>query len=517
MRSRRLSTLISLPNARVRVVCSITVLLLLPLVTSRALTAQDPIRTPNGIIFNFQNADLGYVLGALARAAGINYSALDLPAKQVTLYTPRAISPEEVATLIRQTAADNGVTVTQEGPVMRLRGVVQAPGADPRQLFIHRLKHARAPLLAQTLSQLFGGSVRAVQPGQAAANTLNQQLRAMELQIQQQRPGQPPVTIVTQGGARGELEGAVIIVPDEVTNSLLVRATPADWQIIQQALQSLDLRPLQVVIEVVIAEVRRTDELNVGLSVTGGDANPRPGEATTGGLPGGGTDDDFRLRIVRTGEIDVDATLSALARSGNVRVLSRPVVQAQNNQEALIRVGEQRPFIQVSRSLPTGEPVQDQVVQYIPVATTLTITPTINADGYVNLALVQAVDNATAEIQFDAPVISTREARTQILARNGQTVVIGGLVDRQQDRSRAGIPFLKDIPILGYLFGTTRSNTINSELFLFLTPYIVNTDEDADRVRQEIETKAELLRGITPIAPILPAVIRLPVPDTIRR
>jgi general secretion pathway protein D len=157
--------------------------------------------------------------------------------------------------------------------------------------------------------------------------------------------------------------------------------------------------------------------------------------------------------------------------------------------------------------------VRDQVVQYIDVATTLTITPTINADGYVNLSVLQEVNSATAEIQFDAPVISTREAETQLLARNGQTVVIGGLVDRQRDRTRTGIPFLKDIPVLGLLFGSTRENEVNSELFLFLTPYIVETDEDADRVREEIERKSDQLKSVLPIVPILPPVIR---PDTIR-
>ncbi len=86
------------------------------------------------------------------------------------------------------------------------------------------------------------------------------------------------------------------------------------------------------------------------------------------------------------------------------------------------------------------------MVQYRDVGTSLTILPTINEDGYVNLLLTQEVSSATAETQFGAPVISTREATTQILAQTGQTVVIGGLVDQQTEESRTGIPFLKDIP-----------------------------------------------------------------------
>jgi general secretion pathway protein D len=488
-----------------------TLVLLLSIGTAMSLAAQ-PVRTQDGgIIVNFQNAELAVVLSSLARAASINFFAADLPSKLVTLSTPRPITTAEAAVLIRNLAEANGITVVQEGPAMRLQGTSQAQGPDARALYIYRLNHARAPVLAQTLQTLFGGPIIAG-AAQAGRTTMTQQLRAMEMQMQQ-RPGQGPVIITQPTVARAELEANITIVPDEVTNSLLVRATPADWQIVQQALQALDLRPLQVVIEVVIAEVRRNNELDVGVSFRSTDATPREGEMTTGGITRTPGQDDFSLRIVRTGDIDIDATLSALARSGNVRILSRPIVHAQNNQEAHISVGEQRPFIQVSRQLPTNEPVRDDVVSYIDVATALTIVPTINADGYVNLAVTQEVNSATEVVQFGAPVISTREATTQILARNGQTVVIGGLVDRQRDRSRSGVPLLKDIPILGLLFGSTRANTINSELFLFLTPYIVASDADADRVREEIERKADEIRPLVPIVPILPPVIR---PDTIR-
>jgi general secretion pathway protein D len=201
------------------------------------------------------------------------------------------------------------------------------------------------------------------------------------------------------------------------------------------------------------------------------------------------------------------ATLSALSATGQVRILSRPVILAQNNQQARILVGTQQPFIQLSQTLPT-DPTgsRNQVVQYREVGTVLSILPTINEDGYVNLAIAQEVSSATAETQFGAPIISTREAETQLLARNGQTVVLGGLVDQQVDRVRQGIPILKDIPILGYLFGTTQERNGSSELFLFLTPYIVATDQDADVLFDHIEAEREMLAPYVPIEPITPPV-----------
>ncbi|MGH7503324.1 MAG: type II secretion system protein GspD [Longimicrobiales bacterium] len=475
---------------------------------------QQGIRTTQGgIILNFQDVDLAYVISALAQAAQLNVVYSDLPAKQVTLRTSEAVSRENVEGLIRDLAAAHGVTVTEQNGFIRLQGGAQEGAEVPRQLYILRLRHARAPVLAQTLQSLFGGAViQARSPEQAA--TLSQQLRIMEQQTAMMRQQAAQNQQFMMPAVRfGELEGNVTIVPDEITNSLLVRATAADWLVIQQAIQSLDLRPLQVVIEVVIAEVRRTDELNVGVGFS---AVKEDSRGETGiSLPGEIREDAFTLDILRTGDIDIEATLSALASTGNVRILSRPVILAQNNQEARILVGSQRPFVQVSRSLPTDQVQFDQVVQYQSVGTSLTILPTINDDGYVNLAVTQEVSSATDEVQFDAPVISTREAATQLLARNGQTVVIGGLVDRQTEHVRTGIPFLKDIPLIGFLFGSTRETTGNSELFLFLTPYIVATDEDAETLRREIENRSELLQSIVPIKPILPPVVRT-IRDTIR-
>src|SRR4029079_14494271 len=106
--------------------------------------------------------------------------------------------------------------------------------------------------------------------------------------------------------------------------------------------------------------------------------------------------------------LDIDATLTAAASKGLVKILSRPVVLAANNQPATINVGSQRPFVQLARTLATDNTARDQVVQYMDVGTKWTVLPTISPDVYVGLEVTQEVDNATSEIAFDAPVISTR-------------------------------------------------------------------------------------------------------------
>lgn len=449
--------------------------------------------------FNFQDADLAYVMSALAQSAGIGFSYSDLPAKPITLRA--ALTRDEMLSLIRSLAEANGVTVIQTDAMIRLQGTA-IEQEDPRQLYIHRLRHARAAVLSQTLQALFSGGV-INRVNASGSQTLTQQLRQINTQ-----QGQQPQSVVFMAGGSGGGEFGVVIVPDDATNALLVRASPADWQAMELAIEALDTRPLQVVIEVVIAEVRHRDDTNIGISISADGSSDE--ETTIGNLPASRTEDDFTLRVVRRGDIDIEATLSALSASGRVQILSRPVILAQNNIEARILVGSQRPFIASSLGGGTAEPVFRETVSYRDVATILTITPTINEDGYVNMAVTQEISSATNEIQFGAPVISTREATTQLLARDGQTVVIGGLIDQQTDRTRSGIPLLKDIPILGALFGTTRNTVGNSELFLFLTPHIVDSDADADRIKEEVERNAELLRSLTPILPLIP-------PDSVRQ
>jgi len=305
----------------------------------------------------------------------------------------------------------------------------------------------------------------------------------------------------------------VQIVPDEMTNSLLVRASEADWNVLQSAIEALDLRPLQVLIEAVVAEVRRTSQLDVGISVQT-DRNDTEGTQVELTLEGTSTG-NFALDVMRFGRTNVTALLSILATEGTVRIVSRPVILAQNNQEARILIGEERPFVQVFRSLPTDAAVRDQVVQYRDVGTSLTIVPSINADGYVDLELTQEISSATSEIQFGAPVISTREVSTQLFLRDGQTAVIGGLIARQLVESESGIPLLKDIPLLGNLFKSTSASTIQSELFLFVTPHIVQTDEDLDRIRTELGRQIDEQRPDTLDLSIIPDPVgRAIPPDT---
>jgi general secretion pathway protein D len=251
---------------------------------------------------------------------------------------------------------------------------------------------------------------------------------------------------------------------------------------LKEAVDQLDIRPLQVLIEVLIVEVQRSRSLAFGSSFLVPPQSVDKGDGTAGAQVTGASLGDLVITLMHLGHAQIDATLTAASNRGDVQIVSRPVLLASNNTEARFLVGSQRPFVQVSRSLPTETPTRDQVIQYKDVGTRLTVRPTINQDGYVSLAIQQEINAATSEVAFDAPVISTREAQTQVLVKDGQTIVIGGLRDHQRDVTHSGIPILSGLPLIGGLFGSASRQTNETELFLFLTPRIIKTDADVDSV-----------------------------------
>jgi general secretion pathway protein D len=417
--------------------------------------------------------------------------------------------------------------MTQEGGLVRVSGegarmetlVVDAYGAGARsgssapRLFVYPLRHAQADPLAQTLTTLFGlGNNAPIGETASSPRTLSEDLRSLRIPSGSAgvspaaRPAEPlqlAASRQSNDGPVAGLQGHVQIVPDNRTNALLIRASPADYETMKGAIQQLDARPMQVMIEVLIAEVRRDKQDSPGITASLPTQALGLGAATVASSLTGGAAGDLALKVFNLGGVKADVALHALASSSNVTILSRPVVLAQNNQEARIMVGSERPFIQLFRSLPTDAAVRDQVVQYRDVGTQLTIRPTINPDGYVTMSVLQQVSNATAETQFGAPIISTREAKTQLMMKNNQTVVIGGLIDHQRETTSSGIPFLKDIPFLGALFRSAAQTRTNvTEMFIFITPHVLKTDQDLDNITQEIQSGTEHFQEETKNVPI---------------
>jgi general secretion pathway protein D len=229
-----------------------------------------------------------------------------------------------------------------------------SPGGGGIELFVIALRHARAADVAATINALYGrgGALGELGAG-PRSGTLSEQLRGNRIPVGAEQSASAEVA---RGGpaARGGFQGDVVIVPDARTNSLLVRASRADYELVSAAVRQVDIRPLQVIIEVTIAEVRRNSDFSYALSASVGQQRVRDSRNTT---VEGSTVGDAREDLVVTargiGGVDLDLTLRAGVARGVVSILSRPIVFAANNEEAEINVGDQRPFVQLQRTTRT--------------------------------------------------------------------------------------------------------------------------------------------------------------------
>jgi general secretion pathway protein D len=364
------------------------------------------------------------------------------------------------------------------------------PGA-PQELFVLPLKHVRAVDVAGTINTLYGHSSFAGSNSHPNVPTLGGELRANLVPM----AGAGAQPVGASGAERaGGLTGEIMIVADEKANSLLVRANKADYDFIAAVVEQLDVRPLQVLIEVLIVEVARNHSLTLNVDGVLGTTSVSKGTTQLAGAFGTPGLGDFALSVMGIGGKDLTENVELSAEHGETRILSRPVLLTENNQEATITVGSQRPFVQLQQALPTEGTVSNQVVQYKDVGTKLTVRPTISIDGTVQLEVTQEVSNATTEVAFNAPVISTRSVQTQLLVRDGQTVALGGLTERQSDATHGGLPFLSSIPFIGGLFGHATKSTTETELFVFLTPRVIRTDDDAMRLSTPLQQRVEKIK-----------------------
>ena len=457
--------------------------------------------------------------------------------KQVASKTARVeVVPRSNSVLV----TDRGVNIARYLDLLRQLDV-KTGGEAGLRTYVYPLKHASAAELATTLGQVFGAAVAA--PAERARvqaledRSLSGELRSLrqrEAQSLQQRMQTPVLAVPSgptagaagggggggatpesaQAGAAGAgLVGRTTIVPDAATNSLVIRTAPPNFSVLQETIEQLDVRPAQVLLEVLIAEVTLDKATQYGINWQLFTQRGIAGDSTRGFGIGVGpqTFSDTLLqgaqglgvRLVRLASLDVRAILQALASRTNVRVLSTPRVLALNNEEARILVGSEVPFVQ--STLSSFNSVLNQVVQFRNVGTQLTVIPTVNNDGYVTFRVLQevsALSQQTIQAAQNAPVITTREAETSAIVRNGHTIVIGGLIGETTQLIESGVPILKDLPILGFLFKSRSTSRQRTELAIFLTPYVVATDEQADSLlQQQRDRMPGLKQGIDSMLP----------------
>jgi general secretion pathway protein D len=242
-----------------------------------------------------------------------------------------------------------------------------------------------------------------------------------------------------------------------------------------------------VLIEAVIAEVQLTDEFKLGVEFksNGSLGSYRSSISTIGGLELG----EAGLNVKLFKGIDLRAQLNAFANDQNVKILSSPRLLALDNEAARIQIGTQLQVVSSesqNESAPSGDIVR--TFQSVETGVILEIVPTINEGGLVQLEITQEVSDA-GDNPGTSPPILKRIVSTKMVAKSGETVLIGGLISHTETETENKVPLLGDIPLLGYLFKSTSKREVAQEMIILITPHIVSGYEDAEFLTQAFKEK----------------------------
>jgi general secretion pathway protein D len=418
---------------------------------------------------------------------------------------------------------------------------------------VYHIRYGEARQLARVLNDIFLGAsstssldqpTNQIAPG-AGLSTMSSAERLTGGPLSpttsgiRQQPAAPPPVVATDtsqpqanpagsslGGGRGPTAGGpgiltdVRITPDVVNNALLIYANQENYRIIERTLNQLDRPQLQVAIDLTIAEVTLNDKLNygvqfflesskLGLPVDTGSAINTAGAAVLAQtLPG------FNFLIGSQALPRV--VLNALHNYTDVKVLSNPSLVVVDNQPATLQVGDQVPITTGSATVLSTSNTVVNTIDYRNTGIILRVVPRINSDGKVLLDVEQEISNVSTTNPTGAltPTLTQRKIKSSIAVMTGQTVLLAGLISDEQDRTRAGIPVLDQLPGIGEVFANNNQRSLKrTELIIFIRPQIIRDSVDASVVAEELRSKMKggKIGSVNPpgaVVPRAPAIVR---------
>jgi type II secretory pathway component GspD/PulD (secretin) len=310
---------------------------------------------------------------------------------------------------------------------------------------------------------------------------------------------------------------------DERNNQVIVQTLPERMKDIEKLVLSLDRKTKQVMVDTKIIKIRLSNELDQGIEWEGiFDFLQKEGQlaymgsypfsavqatsaawrsrskvlsdmgGAVGSYPFSGTTSNYsastkvvpgqRMHVgMVANHKDFDVIVKYLQTLGKTKIISNPTLSVINNEEAKVHIGERRAYVTTTTTTGTTTTTVSEAVTYIDIGVQLSITPTINEDGYVIMKIKpeisSVVDNITTSSNNEIPIIDTSTAETTIMAKDGTTIMLGGLGQEERTESTEGVPFLHKLPFLGFLFRSQTKSVIRTELLILLTPYIFEGDK----------------------------------------
>ena len=528
-------------------------------------TEKIPIRAiksgKNFITLNFSNIEVSALVKVMSELTRRNFILDERVKGKVTLMTPTKISPTEAYQVFLSALEIKGFTAVEDGRVTRIIPTSFARQSGLKVLTdealagegfvtrLIRLSYVDPQEISRTLSPLMSKNGNLI--AYSATNSLivtdsvhnikkiESLVRALDVatpegkgkinvyylkngnaedigkvlsSLVSKMPRQP-VRRPARAGQRRQpapagpatiLEGSVTITADKATNSIIIVASPIDYETMRDVIRKLDIRRRQVYVEAAIIEMglATTKEFgfefrsmsalddtkvtaagwtnfgNIGAAVAGGPE----GFASLEGLAVGAVKGSFTFKGVEFA--NVGALLVALQGDTDVNVLSTPNILTTDNQEAEIMVGENIPFITgQTQSAVTGGGSVLSTIERQDVGITLKLTPQITSDDNVRLDVYQEISSVTETPGLDPNVVgpstNKRFANTTVIVKGGETIIIGGLIRDNVTASERKVPLLGDIPLLGWFFKSKTKKVEKVNLMLFITPHIIKDAEDA--------------------------------------
>jgi len=491
-----------------------------PLVSKDGVLTAHPATNRLVIVDTAGNVDrlsgLAYELDKPGTAAGAETIALrNAPADEIAKRLRDTFAADPGAPALRVVAEPRTNSLVLSGmpdQMARARAVAArldvAPLPGNSTVHVYRLKNADAESLVRVVAQLVGAPLPPEPERRPQGSSF---MRRGERQGYANvgydggigGPPEPP-TVRAEPQSTGTatsipLEEPVRITADPATNALIVSASPQDWRTLAGVIGELDVRRRQVFVEAVILEVTAEKLRALGVEFQGaGQAGAAVGLgqlnlSALGNAVGDPTSlpglllaaaSNHTVTLPNGDKVPAyTALVTALQQDRDVNILSAPNVVTTDNEEAEIVVGRNVPFVASRATSSSNLSNLFTTIERHDVGITLRMTPQIIDDDYVRLTVfeeVSDIDPLATEVVGDpslvGPTTTVRSASTVVASKNGQTIVIGGLLSDSRRESESGVPFLSDVPGLGFLFRRTDDRRVKTNLLAFLTPHVVSSD-----------------------------------------
>ncbi|QDG79382.1 type II secretion system protein GspD [Labrenzia sp. PHM005] len=368
-----------------------------------------------------------------------------------------------------------------------------AAGAS-QKLFVYSVQNREAEELAELLQGILGGEANSGS-GPKETNTTPEQNDRFDATFSAASENRGVPDIDSKSSNTAFTTGGIRVVADSANNAILVYSTQSEYESILPMIRGLDSLPNQVLLEATIAEVTLTDELKFGLRwyFETGNYSFKLSDAISGAV--GATNPGFSL-LFSAGESKI--ALNALSSITDVNIISSPNLMVLDNRKAVLQIGDQVPIATQSAVNTNNDNAVVNSIELKDTGIILSVTPRVNDSGRVILDITQEVSDVvrTTTSGIDSPTIRQRKVTTTVVVNDGDSLALGGLIQKRDEITKSQVPILGDVPVVGTLFKHKDDTERRTELLILITPHVIRDFREANDVTEEFRKQLGGLRAL---------------------